>query len=434
MLCKMSQDSPWHEMIERAQNFRWNVEKLEKAAEENAAPFIYLYDLKKEIIEKSSVSLASEKSDPEEIKSLFTQIYDSLANQRPEYKLFLNPPSLKDNVFDACFFTTLSGFLNTSKRIKGKSFHDFVYDNDPLKFRYSDSPNYGNLDLLNDRKDALRQYRSRLFRARNVYYRNSQRQAITKDAEHEWTFYYVIDDYDDIVRDTFKRFGNLYNDINKAVDADKDDGYNVNLQKAYKKFRSKLKKIKYENYLKLSEAILSHIGKNKEYYGLNIYRLERKLKPHIISGEVKKLLACQSIDEENVLLLKTVILKNIHFPKLYADFISLPLEDMNRCALEFPLFLQDISTPSCLIFDALVDEGILGKDWEKLFLKIINEMAERVFYKPSEIDFTILPDSQEKFERLLLSPILEVLYYEGNMSPSDFGEEWQMTADSFAGQ
>ena len=149
MLCKMSQDSPWHEMIERAQNFRWNVEKLEKAAEENAAPFIYLYDLKKEIIEKSSVSLASEKSDPEEIKSLFTQIYDSLANQRPEYKLFLNPPSLKDNVFDACFFTTLSGFLNTSKRIKGKSFHDFVYDNDPLKFRYSDSPNYGNLDLLN---------------------------------------------------------------------------------------------------------------------------------------------------------------------------------------------------------------------------------------------------------------------------------------------
>ena len=57
-----------------------------------------------------------------------------------------------------------------------------------------------------------------------------------------------------------------------------------------------------------------------------------------------------------------------------------------------------------------------------------------MFYKPSEIDFTILPDSQEKFERLLLSPILEVLYYEGNMSPSDFGEEWQMTADSFAGQ
>jgi len=85
----MSQDSPWHEMIERAQNFRWNVEKLEKAAEENAAPFIYLYDLKKEIIDKSSVSLASEKSDPEEIKSLFTQIYDSLANQRPEYKLFV---------------------------------------------------------------------------------------------------------------------------------------------------------------------------------------------------------------------------------------------------------------------------------------------------------------------------------------------------------
>ena len=50
MLCKMSQDSPWYEMIERAQNFRWNAEKLEKAAEENAALFINLYSLKKKII------------------------------------------------------------------------------------------------------------------------------------------------------------------------------------------------------------------------------------------------------------------------------------------------------------------------------------------------------------------------------------------------
>lgn len=420
MALKMSQSSPWYEMIERTQNFRWNTERIIKAAEENAAPFINLHSIKKKIIAISSMRLICEQSDSKKIKCLFTQIYDSLANQRPEYKLFSNPPSLKDKVFDACFFTALCTFLDSSKRIKGKSLRTFVEDNHPNEFGKPDSPYYRNPQEKERAIESLRKSRNRQLTTGNVYYKHSQWQAVTKDVEYEWIFYYTIDDFDDIVRDTFKRFGNLYNDINKVIDADMDHEYCENLQKAYKKFQSKLSKIKYENYFKLIKAILSHIAKNKEYYGLNIYRLERRLRPYIISEDVKKLLACQSVDEENEYLLKILVLKNIHFPKLYADFITLPLKTINWCALEFPLFLQDISAASCLILDALVEEEIFGADWEKSFLKIINEMTEKVFYRPSDIDFTVSLGSQEIFEELLRSPVLEILCYEGNMSPSDF--------------
>lgn len=71
MALKMSQSSPWYEMIERTQNFRWNTERIIKAAEENAAPFINLHSIKKKIIAISSMRLICEQSDSKKIKCLF---------------------------------------------------------------------------------------------------------------------------------------------------------------------------------------------------------------------------------------------------------------------------------------------------------------------------------------------------------------------------
>jgi len=434
MLLKMSKDSPWQEMIERAHNFRWNISLLEEYVQREPKHFILLHNLQKQVVILGNTCFSSWKSNTEKVKYLFGRMYHTLSAQRPEYELFSHNPQMGEDVFDACFFTTLCSFLNASKRIKGKSLRDFVLENHPNEFLIPDSPFYRNPLEVDRAIDRLRTSRNRLLSRGEVYYKNSQWQAITKDMEYEWALYFEIDDYGIDVKDTFKRFGVLYNDIDKVIDNEKNDEYKEKLKEAYKKFRSKVEKIKYENFLKLCKIILDRIEKNKEHYGINIYRLERKLKPYIITQEVKKLLDSEFIDDERDFLEKTVILKDIMFPKLYTDFISLPFQHMEFYAMEFPGFLTDIVGESCLILDALVEKGIFGEEWEKVFLDVTNDMVESVFYKPSEIDFTISPGSQEKFERLLLNPVLEVLCYEGNMSPSDFGEEWQMPADSFARQ
>ena len=91
----------------------------------------------------------------------------------------------------------------------------------------------------------------------------------------------TIEDFD-IIRDTLKRIGNLYNDIQKILNIEKKDDYNEQLQNAYKKFESKLKKIKYENYLKLQEIFLSYICEKPEYLGTLLYRYEKRNRPYII--------------------------------------------------------------------------------------------------------------------------------------------------------
>lgn len=45
------------------------------------------------------------------------------------------------------------------------------------------------------------------------------------------------------VFDTYKRFGNLYNDLSKAMDDVESDSYTENLLKAEKRFLAKVKKI-----------------------------------------------------------------------------------------------------------------------------------------------------------------------------------------------
>ena len=61
--------------------------------------------------------------------------------------------------------------------------------------------------------------------------------------------------------------------------------------------------------------------------------------------------------------------------------------------------------PACLVIDEFVEKGCFGDDWESLFIQMTNEMAESVFYAPSEIDFTVTDGSQEKFQELLDAPV-----------------------------
>lgn len=407
------------EMVARATNFRWDIAAFKKQISGNESYLFNFSILKDVILEFSSMPLTSELDREETLQKIAYKLYFTYKASTSNLILFGNDSQCSDNVYKAYFFSVLCSFLNTSKHIKGKTLSDFVKKNHPMKFSDPDSPNYYDDSLLRDEICALRKSRNRLLAHGEVYIKNTQWSAILKDAEHEWAFHFELKYAEEMVQDVFKRIGNLYNDIDKVLSSPKDDRYTERLKAAYKKFVSKLQKIKYENYIELIKVILSHINKNKEYYGLNLYRLERRLQPYEIINEVNDLLAC-SPGLEDYILWMTVILGNTSFPKLYQDFSSLPCDKVELYAEEFRGFLQDIVISSCLIFDELVEKGTFGDDWENLFRTVMNELAEDVLYDPSQLDFSIKEGSQEKFEKLLAAPVFCALCGEAEINFEHF--------------
>ena len=123
------------------------------------------------------------------------------------------------------------------------------------------------------------------------------------------------------------------------------------------------------------------------------------------------------IQEKNNIITKSVILKDICFPKLYKDFFDIPLyNDLVSCLKYFPDFMNLTISSSCLIIDELIEDGFFGEDWEDFFHDTLNEMVESVFYNPEEFDFSIKPESQEKFIELLSAPVQELLYQETHIT------------------
>ena len=171
-----------------------------------------------------------------------------------------------------------------------------------------------------------------------------------------------------------------------------------------------------------TKKIYSHINENQEFYGLNIYRFEKRLMPYCIISDVKKLISFQDMREKIDYLMKTVVLRSIPFPKVYEEFIALPCS-FNKLALlagGFSEFIENIATSSCLIIDELVEKGIFGSDWEHLFRDMLNAMTEKVFYKPAHLDFTVTAKSQTEYEALLAAPVFTVLREVADI-PLDFG-------------
>ena len=80
------------------------------------------------------------------------------------------------------------------------------------------------------------------------------------------------------------------------------NNYRINLKKAYKRYISKLRKLKYENYLKLQKVLLSYHCEEKKFYGIRIYRLEKEYKPYNIIYEVNQLLKCETDGDKDAVL------------------------------------------------------------------------------------------------------------------------------------
>lgn len=391
------------EMVARAKNFRWNVENFRRQIAANESYLFNFSILKGYILQFSTSAPMIGLSRKVVLQKISYKIYLTYKASDDSLMKFGAKSQYSDDVYKVYFFHLLSTYLHASKKVPGKTLRNFVQDHHPQRFNDPDSPNYQSAQAFFE-EERLRKARNRLLSRGDVYYKASQWSAIPKDAEYEWSFYYVLEGANETVQDTFKRFGNLYNDIDKAIKLAEKDGDKEHLREGYKKFLSKLQKLKYKNYIELIKVIFSHINNDKEHYGLNLYRFERRLQPYKIINEVNGLLACES-DLENFFLLGTVILRDISFPKLYQNFASLPRDEAELYAKGFSGFLQDIVISSCLILDELVERGTFGDDWENLFRTMINELAEDVLYNPSQLDFSIQEGSQEKFEKLLAVPV-----------------------------
>ena len=408
-MTKMASQFSEEAIVDRSQNFRWEPEEFDQCVRDNQDYFTNLNMFKDKVVEFSGSSEAKNMSGSELIFDVLAKI--CLWCGKPiHYQDFFGAVNLlNEKTYVAYVFSILFKFLNTSKRIKEKSLRKFVHSNHPLEFDNINSPNYLNMCLEEAESNRLRQVLHRASLNYRTHLNNKQRQPLSKYFEHELSFFLDLDygceegSISEVVKDTFKRLGNL---SSRICAKDNKDEYEEQLKVFSKKFVSKLMKIKYENYLELIKAELFHICENKEYYGLDIYRLEMTSKPYILTSESKVLSKCQSDEERQYILMRFVILKDIFFPKVYQSLAQLSFDEMMVCAMNFEGSRQTVNILGCLILDELVEKGIFGSDWEGLFCTILNEMAESVFYKPSELDFTVTTESQKNFMDLVASSTL----------------------------
>lgn len=362
-------------------------------------------------------------SDVETLKLIYSRVYDDIAYSEEPFYDFIDPQSLYYEVFDICLFMTLSMFIHTSTRIKASSLRELTYQyshmgfsNQPSKSSdFSAATTFRDLDkITKDRlystEVTLRKHRDRLFSGRTNDIRNHEWSAMPKSSKHEWSSYFDYQEtlgpeasFNDEMKDTFKRIGNLYNDINKAVNSEQDSGYKSRLQNAFKKFCSKLKKLGYKNYLNLCCHFVDHIEKDPKYYGMNLYRLEKELRIYEISHEVNLLRQCTDEEDKSRVLLNYMATKNICFPRLRRRLHELqsPVEIQN-IAVIFQNFIDRVIKTSRLLLDKFIEDGVLGENWEVLFLDTINKLTENVLFNPKSIDYTSEDTSfQEEFERIL---------------------------------
>lgn len=425
----------WYKLVGRVENFYGDHALFQEQVVGNKIFYMTLYDLKKNLI--ADVAKKGELNRKQILERVFVEIFNFVIRQYSEFAVFYKNKVLYDHVFEACFFTTLCMFINGSRRIKGISLRRFLYDHSPNQYNFKgardlkrskyyfdyDYPEKDSLGFTYIEKEeaTLRQMRYRLLATRAAYDKRPEWSAIRADSKYEWAFLYVLNNLDENLLDTYKRIGNLYNDVNAALHAFKkspmDWEHHGRLEDAFKKFSSKLKKIKYSKFLDLQKEILLYICNNKSHYGMNIYRFERRLRLYNITSEVKRLLEAKDNAEESNIIKKSVILDDIHFPKLYEDFIAFADHgDTARYSTIFSLLMGEVVSSSRLIIDELVEIGFFGKDWDGFFLGTINEMTEKVFYDPKQIDYTVALGSEEKFSKIISAPVCALLYRTAGLS------------------
>ena len=112
---------------------------------------------------------------------------------------------------------------------------------------------------------------------------------------------------------------------------------------------------------------------------------------------------CTDEEDKSRVLLNYMATKNICFPRLRKRLHELrsPVEIQN-IAVIFQNFIDRVIKTSRRLLDKFIEDGVLGENWEGLFLDTINKLTENVLFNPKSIDYTSEDTSfQEEFESLL---------------------------------
>ena len=243
----------WYGLVERTKKYHGNFELSEEQAEKMKPYYTKLHRLHQSII----VDLQKLRgiSSKQVLEMVFSRVHNFVIWCCNDFRVFGKDTRFHKDVFNTCFFTALCMFIQDTKRPKGSSLRDFVYKHSSYKFNIKNTEHYFDLDyppktfhgfsLFDSEVKRLRKMRHRLLSKRPVYIKRSEWSAMSKSSEHEWALYYVLNILNNDLLDTYKRIGNLNNEINASIrefkTAPKDEDYNK-LEDAYKKFSSKLKK------------------------------------------------------------------------------------------------------------------------------------------------------------------------------------------------
>lgn len=417
---KENNDIPMPEIAKREENF------FNGTMPTTIEGKMYYADLQRltDGIESDIDSLQNSKSRESILRVIFFRVYDFVVDHNADYCIFNCTKELFLDVMEVSFFISVCMFLYDSKHIKGSSLRRFIYDNSPMGYGVEGSPNYfdysrpkhfteSNSDkppqrdiLISSDEARLGQYRKRFLSKRSVHNHDVEWSAMRETSEHEWGLYFALEDADPVIKETAKRLRLLYDGVNAAIKAAKNEENITKLETAYKKFESKLKKIKYEQFLDLGKIYLEHISKAPAYYGINLYRFEKQVRLYGVTNVVNRLLNCQSKNEIYDVIFAEKAVDTIPFPKLCKHFNGLKcLQDTLHYTDMFYPFMNMVVRSSRLVIDKFVEKGIFGNDWKNLFLKLTAEMAEDVLYSPAQINYSVSDKSQEMFSLYLKTPV-----------------------------
>lgn len=241
-----------YELVERAKNFFIDYKAFERHAVDNAIFYMDLYDLKNCMV--SDLNEMKEQTNEQTLEFVFSEIFQFITDFNDKFTCFNRESSFYTSAYEACLFTSLCMFLNKTRRIKGESLNQFVLENSlyPYNDKNSEyySPDVKSSDILMAEGNKLRKARNRRLSERHTYANRSQWASMPMDSEHEWALYCIFENKEfhlqrewalqhnltweefKAAKDTLKRIGNLYNEINETLKTEKDAEYIDRIKKA----------------------------------------------------------------------------------------------------------------------------------------------------------------------------------------------------------
>jgi len=456
-----NENPSFNEFINRAKNFHASQEAFQVIVSDNSLFFRELYEITTSFT--SGIKNTGDICRHEMLNEILTEVQnlatsyinefsifgdDSFLNLCPDYLYeyrddiiehldstnsdidihkLLNKKFYYD-VYNACFFTSICNFLQTSTRCKSLTLKEFVYNSSPSKYpesiplrkadisdirdrdkRLSQFELYEELILELDKEvDAFKRWKSRHLSNSDSYFTRREWSAIPFVLEHEMSVIYYLEGLPKNLESVFKNITNLYNLLHKERKAPDSTEQQSKLGNAFDKTNKRIEKMKYINYIEIGKYLIHRMKEKEKFYGISLYRFEMQYNYYSTINEVNHLLHTDDEDERQAILINSYLLKDIHFKEIKNAFLY--IDDYISTAMYvslFKTFMGIVNMASILVIDALIDNGLLGGNWNDFLLEALNEMAEKILYNPANIDYDHInePDADAYFKGILATSI-----------------------------